>query len=533
MSYSIVSLNTTAMKLSALIVLLAASAASFGQFSTQNTTSFAWLNPAFLGGGSGNDCWGYVSPSGREYALMGQVQQTSIVEITNPASPVVVAHIPHSASTWSGIKTYKNHAYVVTEAGGSGVQVLDLSQVDNGQVTLVRTISNPGSSHTIAVDETSGFLYTCGSRGSSGTTMCFDLTNPANPVRVGANSLTTNYMHETQVVTYTSGPNAGKQIFFGFSEGRGLDIYDVTNKNAPVMLSRGVYPSIGYCHQGWLSADKKYIYIDDEFDETNLTSNTRSIILNVENLTAPQYVGTFSSGTPSIDHNQYWDDGFLFQANYRSGLRIFDAKNPTAPVQVGYFDTYPTNDSADYSGAWSNYPFFPSGTVIISDINRGLFVINTRAATTRSQPATSFSASNGVVSGNLAALTSTDTNRLQLRSGRSTVPGMASAALDIQFETYDESPTAVELNLQSACPSGSAKQTIRVLNVQNGIFEIVKSGAVTATESMTTVNLSGAASRFVNPLTKKVTVRAQWQFGGERRVLPQVTVNKFEGRVVR
>ncbi|MFT5258124.1 MAG: choice-of-anchor B domain-containing protein [Arenicella sp.] len=43
--------------------------------------------------------------------------------------------------------------------------------------------------------------------------------------------------------------------------------------------------------------------------------------------------------------------------------------------EVGYFDTYPANNNTDFNGVWNVYPYFPSGNIIISDIDNGFFVI--------------------------------------------------------------------------------------------------------------------------------------------------------------
>lgn len=308
---------------------------------------------------------------------MGLNNQMAVVEITDPTTPRIVGSVPHSSSLWADIKVYRDYAYVVNESGG-GIQVIDLSGVDSGQVRLVRSISSPNTSHTIAVDTRSGFLYTAGSRGGSGVTVFFDLTDPANPVEVGR--WTGPYEHELQAVTYTSGPYNGRQILFACSEGRGLDIIDVTNKSNPILLSRTAYPNVAYAHQAW-TEDFRYLYLNDELDNINRTG-----VFDITNLSQPVYVGEYSSGLAATDHNQYIRNGIMFESDYHSGLRIFDLNvHPINPPQVGWFDTYPEDDGPGFDGAWSNYPFFPSGNVIISDINRGLFIVDPRNAIARLQ----------------------------------------------------------------------------------------------------------------------------------------------------
>jgi choice-of-anchor B domain-containing protein len=335
--------------------------------------------------GLGNDCWGYVSPSGREYAIMGERGRTRFIEITDPRNPVVVGEVSHPNCTWSDMKTYSHYAYVVTECG-SNVQIVDMGQIDSGVVSLIGTFG-PGSSHNVAIDTDSGFLYTLGSSGGATTTV-WDLSNPASPARVGSGSLTVNYQHDAQIVTYTSGPYAGKQILFGASEGRGLQIYDVTNKNSPVLLAQRSYPNVSYCHQGWLSEDRRYFYINDELDEVNHGLPHRTIIFEVSDLANPRYVGFFSSGLPHTDHNLYVKGDFIYEANYRGGLQIFDACDPENPVMVGYIDTVPGSNAAGFEGAWSTYPYFPSGIVIVNDTVSGLFIVDVTEAISGEGPLT-------------------------------------------------------------------------------------------------------------------------------------------------
>jgi len=343
------------------------------EFPAQNVALYSQIDLATFGVSSGNDCWGYVSPSGREYALMGLANKVAFVDITDPANPVWFASIAHASNIWGDIKVHAHVAYIVTERSGTGIQVIDMSDIDNHVVSLVGTITSPDRNHNLAIDTDSGYLYTCGSRGGSATTVIFDLSNPTNPVQVG--TWQGAYEHDVQVVTYTSGPYAGRQIMFGASEERGLDIVDVTDKSNTFLMSRTPYPNVAYCHQVW-TGDLKYLYVNDELD-----SISRTTVFDISDLQNPTPVGEFSSGLNAIDHNNYVRGGFLYEANYRSGLRIYDVgSDPVNPPQVGWFDTYPANDNAGFDGAWSCYPFFPSGTVIISDINRGLFIVDVSEA---------------------------------------------------------------------------------------------------------------------------------------------------------
>ncbi len=170
-----------------------------------------------------------------------------------------------------------------------------------------------------------------------------------------------------------------------------MTIVDVTVKAAPVQVSRTPYPGSGYAHQAWLTESQEHLLVDDELDEQNFGHNTRTRVWDVRDLDAPQLLGYFDSPTAAIDHNQYILGDYAFQANYRSGLRILhlgDLDAPASPEiqQVAFFDVYPASDSASFNGAWSVYPYFPSGVVVVSHIEQGLFVLQPRLCTAPAAP---------------------------------------------------------------------------------------------------------------------------------------------------
>jgi hypothetical protein len=152
---------------------------------------------------------------------------------------------------------------------------------------------------------------------------------------------------------------------------------DVTDKKAPRQLSRTPYPGNAYTHQGWLTDDQSLFLVDDELDEQKLKTKTRTHIFNVSDLDAPTITGIHEGTNTAIDHNLYILGRYSYQANYRSGLRVLDISSAaTANLQeVGYFDIYPIDDLPEFNGAWSNYPFFKSGVVLVSGIEQGLFVL--------------------------------------------------------------------------------------------------------------------------------------------------------------
>ncbi len=351
-------------------------------FPARGVQLLAWMSLTDLGvplSGNGNSCFGYTSPSGREYAIVGLSTGTAFIEITQPSNPVVVEHIPGPSSLWRDMKVFGSHCYAISE-GGSGIQVMSMSAIDSGIVTLVNTINDDGTSatHTLALNTDSGYLYRSGG-GSNGLRFYNLNNNPASPQRVG--QWTERYVHEPLVVSYTSGPAAGREIAYccgGFNGGfssTGLYVVDVTNKASPFIISYVPYSDSRYAHQAWLSPDRQWLYLNDELDEqedADIPSMTTRVF-NASNPLAVTYSGRFTNGIGTVDHNLYTKGNLIYESNYTSGLRIFDATVPTAPVEIGYFDTRPEDNGETFNSLWNNYPYFPSGVVIGSDMERGFF----------------------------------------------------------------------------------------------------------------------------------------------------------------
>src|SRR5215210_6769940 len=349
-----------------------------------------------------NDIWGWTDPqTEKEYALLGLSNGVAIVDVSNPTAPVYLGNLPRTAasadSLWRSLKVYRNHLFVVSEAVGQGLQVFDLTQLRNVQSPPVvfnetARYDNFGRAHTLAIDEETGYAYAAGSRPGAGRTIgvdtcgtglhMVDVRDPAAPKFAGCVD-SDGYVHETQCVIYR-GPDAqyqGREICFNANEDT-LTIVDVTDKAAPVQLSRTPYAGSGYTHQGWLTGDHARFLLDDELDERNFDQQnptlppmkSQTFVWDVSDLDAPFVQTVFQGSTPSIDHNLYVRSLFAFESNYRSGVRVLDVRAQT-PVEVAFFDVFPANDQALFNGTWSNYPFFASGTVVASGIEQGLFVL--------------------------------------------------------------------------------------------------------------------------------------------------------------
>ena len=210
-------------------------------------------------------------------------------------------------------------------------------------------------------------MYLTGSNTFSGGLVAFDLKpDPATPQFVGAWS--ERYLHDAVVASYSSGPYAGREIVFGFAEGAGVKVIDVTNKSNMVTLATLAYPNVTYSHFGALSEDLRYLFVNDELDETHNpnVSSTTTYVVDVQDPGNPQYVTSFTNGLTAIDHNPMIRGNLLFEANYRSGLRVYDVSDVMNVQEVAYYDTYPADDNPNFNGAWGVDSSLPSGVVLVS-----------------------------------------------------------------------------------------------------------------------------------------------------------------------
>lgn len=346
-----------------------------------------------------SDVWGYVSPTGTEYAIVNSYAHVHIINMNTWKH--VFTHRMGKGTVWGDCKTYGHWAYAVKDGDGEvrGITTFDLSRVEAGIVEVVdeshSTVDSLHTSHNIAVDETSGFLYQLGIYiGEYAFVVYSVLSGP--PVEVARYPHSFRYVHDAQVITYADGPYDGRQIMFACTGNEAtLWIVDVTDKQNMVELATVTYPNARYSHQVWLDEARDYAYLNDEaYVQSNSdVVGTTTFIFDVRDLTNVRHVGTFSNGVFATNHNNFVHRNKLYMANYASGMRIFDINDRIDPREVAYFDTHPPSDlvcvdgrcgSSEFTGAFGIYPFLPSRNILITDTKRGLFVLRERECTNAS-----------------------------------------------------------------------------------------------------------------------------------------------------
>jgi len=358
-----------------------------------------------LGGERGarlNDIWGWTdAETGREYALVGRMDGTAFVDVTDPYNPRYLGNLAKTegsrANSWRDMKVYRNYMFVVADgAGQHGMQIFDLTQLrdvtEPREFDATAMYDGVASSHNVAINEETGFAYLVGS--SDGGETCgggshmVDINDPLNPVFAGCfahpntGRRNTGNSHDTQCVIY-HGPDedyVGREICVNSNE-TALSVADVTDKDNPIAVAAADYPNVAYAHQGWLTEDHRYFYSNDELDEVGgLVDATRTLIWDLEDLDDPLLLSEYMNPTNATDHNLYVHGDRLYMSNNRAGLRVLDISDPENPTELGHFDTTPWSaDEAGFDGTWSVYPYFGSGSVLLSSRREGLFIVRPRA----------------------------------------------------------------------------------------------------------------------------------------------------------
>ena len=338
--------------------------------------------------------WGWKDlQTGRYYVIQGSFSSEIFVEVTDPKNPVVVGAMPSTIGRpySRDAETYSNHAFVVADIVGHGMQVFDLTRlrgIESPQIFEPDALyTGIGGAINIAINEETGFAYLVSGSGSGecgGGLHIVDIRTPKSPTQVACYGLAGS-INETQCVVY-AGPDPdhqGSEICFAAANPRmstpNLSIINVSDKNDIRLLGQTTWPDAGFAHQGWLSEDQRYFLMGDELDELNTGMNTRTIVLDVSNLESPFYVGSHFADTLTVDHNLYSKGNFVYQANMAVGVRILRIDSLAAAefTEVAWFDTLPANDNVSRInlGAWNAYPFFDNGTLLVSDTRSGLFML--------------------------------------------------------------------------------------------------------------------------------------------------------------
>jgi choice-of-anchor B domain-containing protein len=360
--------------------------AALAQPATRNFIFKAQKNdyPPAPGGQNYSACWSYVHSDGREYATIGVngvgagPRGTAIYNVTDPAAPYLVGLIPGPPSIWREMKSYRDWIYVVSEGGGTGYGLQIIRMTDPESPVLAATYTtNFITSHTVSVDTTRGLLICNGTRAATGDwtgIRILALNNPGigatpeTPVEVstwpGVFPVPNDqYVHDSVPI--------GDRLYAACIYGGVERVLDIGDPAAPAEIASWGYPG-GFTHNSWPDATGHWLYVTDEVNGEPLK------VFDISSLAAPSLVNAITSNPQAIVHNAHVKGNVLFLANYTEGIRALDLSDPAHPAEFAWADSY-AGPSGGFAGVWEVAPFFPSGTVVASDRNSGLYVYRLQA----------------------------------------------------------------------------------------------------------------------------------------------------------
>lgn len=331
-----------------------------------------------------SDCWGFTHANGTEIAIIGGIEDILFIDITVPANPVLlyshhVLNLPTGTvnkSAWRDFMTFGNYVYAAADEGTSGLLIFDMSQVPNSITMVTQTTSYFTKTHTIFIDELNARLYAGGSNTVNNGLVILDLlpdpTAPTLEANVPLNAVGGGYVHDMYVrdnIAYCSHGSLSKIQMYDFSLLPSFTVIGAIEN----------YPETGYNHSSWINDAGTMLVMCDE---------THGSDVKLVDITDPQDISsddffTFysellgpSAPGSSIAHNPFIMGDLAYIAYYHDGVQVYDISNPNDIEIVAYYDTYPQNTGyVGYEGCWGVYPFFPSGMIIASDMNNGLFVL--------------------------------------------------------------------------------------------------------------------------------------------------------------
>ena len=325
-----------------------------------------------------NEVWG-LAVNNLEIAVIGSTDGTHFINVTDPVNPEEI-HFVKGGSVGRSIihrdfHDYNGYLYAVADEGTfSTLQVIDISMIPDTVVVVYDSKEYIRRSHNIFIDSSSALLYACFTNGDSvgfAGLRVFDIEDPFAPKVVGSfnniSGLNLTGLHDIYVDQGIAYLNAG-------NDGLGIvDFSDMDNPELLAALSTNQYPESGYNHAGWLSEDKKSYYLADE------TFGTRVKAMDVSSLPEIKTFDLLSSGSghsAEIPHNLIVHGDYLYASYYFDGLQVFDISDTSSIERVLYYDTSTIpHQRGIYRGAWGVYPFLPSGNILVSDMQNGLFVI--------------------------------------------------------------------------------------------------------------------------------------------------------------
>ena len=291
----------------------------------------------------------------REFAVMGLQNAASFIDVTDPYNPFEINRIPGSTSIWRDLKYWNRHVYIGTEAN-DGIKIVSVDDPDNP--VLVNTINDIDNSHNIHIDH-DGYLYIVGA--DDHDVWIYSLEQPENPELIG--TWDTEYCHDIEVYN--------NKLYCAAIYTGNFYIVDVSDKENPFTLASHFtgYDGIS-THDVAVTEDEQYLFTGDE----NMGGHIK--VWDISDYNNINLVDEYQTpnGQEHSAHNLYVRPGTnqLIISYYADGTRVLDITDPENLEEIAYYDM--SDVEGLYVSNWGVYAYMPSGIIISSDIEQGLFV---------------------------------------------------------------------------------------------------------------------------------------------------------------
>ncbi len=332
-----------------------------GNWQDDALVTVPWLDGRY------NEVWG-IAVNGREFAVLGSTAGMHFIDVTDPTDPQEVALVPGSSAgpivAHRDFKEFGGYLYCVADEGSAAkLQVIDIQNLPDGVNQVYASNDFVTTAHNLFIDTSAARLYLVGAQNK---TVVLDISDPTAP---GLLAFFPNfgfslpYVHDAHIDNHIGFMNCGSD---------GLWVVDFSNPNSPVLLGTMTnYPGAGYNHSGWPTADGNHYILCDE------THGSPVKVVDIQDFSDMNVVATMDAGSAAptqIPHNALVRENLLFVSYYYDGLQVYDITNPLVPQRIAFYDTYDGPDANFYAGAWGVYPYLPSGNILVSDIQTGLWV---------------------------------------------------------------------------------------------------------------------------------------------------------------
>lgn len=328
-----------------------------------------------------NGIWGWDDGNGNEYAIIGATSGVYFINVTNPQTPVQADFVPgrRDSCIWREVKTYSHYAYLISDdQSPNSFQIVDLQYLPDSVSVVYDGTGIFERAHTLFVDGQHLYcgIVKGGQFQNTAAMAVFSLANPVQPTLLRKLNtdfpglLTNNQVHDMYARNDTVYASCAYDGLFIFK-------YDSVANSFSLASSLTSYPQQGYNHSSALTDDGSTLVFMDE-----VPNGLAVKVLDVSDFSNLTIKSTFKSNTGPTPHNPFMVGNTCYIAYYQDGLQVYDVSDPVNPARIGYFDThyqtamggpYP---SPAYQGAWGAYPYLPSGNILVSDMQNGLFVLD-------------------------------------------------------------------------------------------------------------------------------------------------------------